>query len=157
MPNPSRQTGALQLSSPSLAQDEYRAPRSCGGEHFDGLRGSSAAKADVVGAQRSEIPAQGDRRRQMDGVEGPELGRVERSGSWTTSASRSTSAILERPERALRTAPPPIRLATRSTSIRATSLDTRSGQDRRSSRSALVSGSGTTSFTMAEESRGSSS
>src|SRR6266511_1388470 len=75
------------------------------------------------------------------------------AATTTTGSSRSTSAILERTVRALLTAPPPIRLATRSTSIRATTLDTRSGQDRRSSRRAFVSGSGTTSFTMTEESR----
>ena len=33
----------------------------------------------VVGAERSQVPTQEYRRRQMDGVEGPELGRVERS------------------------------------------------------------------------------
>ncbi len=85
--------------------------------------------------------------------------RVRSSVGWIAEAERttrspsSTSAIRERTVRARRTVPPPRRLATRSTSIRAITLDTRSGQDLRSSRRALVSGSDTTSFTMAEESR----
>src|SRR6266511_36459 len=107
----------------------------------------------VVGAERSQVPTQEYRRRQMDGVEGPELGRVERS--------RDPHDILVEvdkrdprddrpcsPDRA--TADPsryPFHFDPRH------HLDTRSGQDRRSSRRALVSGSGTTSFTMAEESR----
>src|SRR6266508_3064114 len=85
--------------------------------------------------------------------------RVRSSAGWRpaavriTASSISTSASRDRTLRALRIAPPPIRLATRSTSMRAITLETRSGQDRRRSRRAFVSGSGTTSFTMAEESR----
>ncbi len=44
---------------------------------MDGFRSGCAAEASVVGAHCPEVPAKGDRRRQVDGVEGPELGRLE--------------------------------------------------------------------------------
>src|SRR6266542_132968 len=53
-------------------------PRSGGCEHLDGLRGGRAAETNVVGAHCFEVSAEGERRRQMDGVEGPELGRLQR-------------------------------------------------------------------------------